>query len=251
VALPFFKQGESATYHPLRHDFPKTVVLSVAGLPEMAVFDQLSAYIRFLFGHRSETLVAELYRPAAESLTTSVFREKAREIREAFTQAGREIVRDMAVSPETLGLLTQDYIENKEMFTSMGNAYWKTCIAEGVTPREFEENGLVPRADSIETFMLLLAMGFNSPGAGDTRAVLQFNFSGEQEGSCHFRIADGRIEPYPGAAEKPDLTIETPFGVWADIMAGKANGQQMFMEQKYKVNGDLSLLMRMNEFFGK
>jgi len=25
----------------------------------------------------------------------------------------------------------------------------------------------------------------------------------------------------------------------------------MFMEQKYKVNGDLSLLMRMNQLFGK
>ena len=54
-----------------------------------------------------------------------------------------------------------------------------------------------------------------------------------------------------GTAEKPDLTIETPFEVWMDIMTGKADGQQMFMEQKYRVNGDLSLLMRMNQFFGK
>ena len=99
VALPFFERGEAETYHPLRHDFPKAVVLSVAGLPEMSVFDQLSAYIRFLFGFRTKTLVAELYRPAAESLATPFFREKAREIREAFVQAGREIVRTKAVSP--------------------------------------------------------------------------------------------------------------------------------------------------------
>lgn len=74
-----------------------------------------------------------------------------------------------------MALLTQDYIENKEMFTRIGNAYWKTGIAEKVSPREFEGKGLVPRADFIETFL----------------------------------------------------------------------------EQKYKVNGDLSLLMRMNQFFGK
>ena len=76
VALPFFEQGEAETYHPLRHDFPKAVILSVAGFPEMSVFDQLSAYVRFLFGFRTRTLVAELYRPAAESLTTSFFRGK-------------------------------------------------------------------------------------------------------------------------------------------------------------------------------
>jgi len=250
VALPFFEREQDKTYHPLRHDFPKSVVLSVAGLPEMSVFDQLSSYVRFLFGSRSETLVAELYRPAAESLTTPFFREKARDIREAFVQAGREIVRNGSVAPETMTGLTQDFIENKDMFARIGNAYWKTCIAEGVSPREFEERGLVPRADSIETFMILLSMGFNPEGAGNTWAVIQFTFSGEADGSCHFRIENGRIEPHLGSAEKPDLTIETPFEVWMDIMTGKADGQQMFMEQKYRVNGDLSLLMRMNQIFG-
>jgi predicted lipid carrier protein YhbT len=36
-----------------------------------------------------------------------------------------------------------------------------------------------------------------------------------------------------------------------DIMTRKADGQQMFMEQKYTVSGDLSLLLRMNQLFGK
>ncbi len=195
--------------------------------------------------------MAELYRSAAENLIAPIFLEKAREIREAFVQAGREIVQQSLVTPETMALLTQDFTENKEMFTRMGNAFWKTCIAEGVSPREFEERGLVPRPDSIETFMMLLSMGFNPDGAGNTKAVIQFNFSGEAEGSCYFHIENGRIEPQPGKAEKPDLTIEAPFEVWMDIMTGKADGQQMFMEQKYRVNGDLSLLMRMKQFFGK
>ena len=33
----------------------------------------------------------------------------------------------------------------------MTNLYWKTCIAEGVSPREFDEKGLKPRTDSVET----------------------------------------------------------------------------------------------------
>jgi hypothetical protein len=137
------------------------------------------------------------------------------------------------------------------MFHKMGNLFWKTCIAEGVTPREFGEKGLALRPDSIETFMWIMPMGFKPKSAGDTRAVLEFKFSGDVEGSCHFRIENGKIEAHPGPAENPSLTIEAPFHVWMDIMTGKADGQQMFMEQKYKVKGDLSLLMRMKQFFSR
>jgi len=35
-----------------------------------------------------------------------------------------------------------------------------------------------------------------------------------------------------------------------NVMTGKADGQEMFMAQKYKVQGDLSLLMRMSQIFG-
>jgi len=51
--------------------------------------------------------------------------------------------------------------------------------------------------------------------------------------------------------ENPSITIETPFDLWMDIMTKKADGQQMFMEQKYKVSGDLLLLMRISQIFGQ
>jgi putative sterol carrier protein len=98
---------------------------------------------------------------------------------------------------------------------------------------------------------MIMPMGFNPGNATGLRAVLQFNFSGEVEGSCYFTIDDGKVEAKAGSAEKPDLTIESPFEIWIDIMTGKADGQQMFMEQKYKTTGDLSLLMRMKDLFGK
>jgi putative sterol carrier protein len=85
----------------------------------------------------------------------------------------------------------------------------------------------------------------------DTRAVLQFRFTGDAEGSCWFKIENGGIQAFSGTAEKPDLTIDSPFEVWMDVITGKAEGQQMFMAGKYKVNGDLSLLMRMDSLFGK
>jgi hypothetical protein len=247
---PYMADRGGETAHPVRYEPPKVVLLSVAGFPEISVFAQLSSWANFLFG-RYGGLVAEIYRPMAESMRSAFFTEKTHQILNATVQAGREIVQNSKVSPETLAHITQTMVDDPEPYRQMANLFWKTCIAEGVSPKEFDEKDMIPRPDSIETFMLVMPMGFNPEAAGDTRATIQFKFSGEGGGSCHFKIGEGKIQAAPGLAEKPDLTIDAPFSVWMDIMTRKADGQQMFMEQKYKVSGDFSLLMRMNQLFGK
>ncbi len=64
-------------------------------------------------------------------------------------------------------------------------------------------------------------------------------------GSCYFNIEKSDINAKEGLRENADIAIETPFELWMDIMTGKADGQQMFMEQKYKVDGDLSLMLQL------
>jgi len=244
---PFLDRRDGRTSHPLRHKLPSAVVLSVAGFPEEEAFEQLSPYVKYLFG---DGLLAEIYRPAAETLVEPPARDIRDDILDATEEAGRQLVESRTVSPETLARIKQP-IRDPDSMARITNIMWKTCIAEGVTPKEMRQKGLVPRPDSIESFMTLLPMGFNPNGAGDTRATLQFTFSGEVEGSCYFTVQDGTIQAKSGKAEKPDLTIESPFAVWMDIMTRKADGQKMFMEQKYRAVGDLSLLMRMSQFFGR
>jgi putative sterol carrier protein len=77
------------------------------------------------------------------------------------------------------------------------------------------------------------------------KAVMQFDFSGDVTDSCHFNIRGGSVAAQPGKHDSPDVTVETPFSLWADIMTGKADGRQMFMEQKYKVSGDLALMLEL------
>jgi len=132
-----------------------------------------------------------------------------------------------------------------QLFAEMANVFWKTCIAEGVTPKKFKEKNMVPRPDSLESFMLLFPFGLNADAAGDRKVIMQINFSGEVADSCFFNIAKGNIDSQKGTSEKQDITIDTPFSVWMDIMTGKADGQQMFMEQKYKVNGDIPLMIQL------
>jgi hypothetical protein len=241
VLEPFFEQRDNRTVHPLRQTPPDAVVLSVAGFLEMSVFDQLSNYVQFLFG-RNRRLLAEIYRPAAEIL--SRIEDKKEEVFEATIQAGRELVESRQVSTETLNQIQQPIIDF-QTFAQMGNLFWKTCIAEGVTPKEFGEKNMIPRPDSIESFMLVFPFGLNSEAVGERKIILQINFSGEVAGSCYFIIEKGNVSSKEGSKENADITLETPFEVWMDIITGKADGQQMFMEQKYTVKGDLSLMVQL------
>jgi putative sterol carrier protein len=186
----------------------------------------------------------------AEALTIPYFKEKAAGVLDATRQAGREIVTSLTVSQETMARIKQPMVENSAAFLELGNLMWKTCIAEGITPREFGKLGVRPRPDSIDSYIGLMKLGFNPGSANGLQTTIQFNFSGENQGSCFLSIADGSIHGQQGSFDQPDLTVNTPFEVWMDISTGKADGQQTFLDQKYTVEGDLALLMQMDQLFG-
>jgi putative sterol carrier protein len=122
---------------------------------------------------------------------------------------------------------------------------WNTCIGERVTLKEFSEKNMVPRSASLEDFLLTLPMSINAKAVYDRKVVLQFKFHGDVEEDCYFTIEEGHITAQKGICDNSDLTIETRFDIWMDIMTGKADGKQMFMQQKLSLSGDLSLIMKL------
>jgi len=48
---------------------------------------------------------------------------------------------------------------------------------------------------------------------------------------------------------KPDITIHTSVQVWMDLSCGKIDGQQAFMEGKYRVEGNIQNLIMFNTLF--
>ncbi|MBW2657150.1 MAG: NAD(P)H-dependent oxidoreductase [Deltaproteobacteria bacterium] len=250
ICEPFLLEREGRWVHPLRRNHPAAVVLSVCGFPAMSAFSALTHYAKFLFEEQEKgRLWAEIYRPAAEFMYRNV--DKQKDILDATRQAGRELVEAHRVSPGTLARIEQPLSDNLSDFAKITNCMWGTCIAEGITKKKFAKEDMIPRPDSIETFMLLMPMGFNPERAGDTKATLQFEFTGSVEGSCHLIISDGTIKAREGKSEKPDLVIKTPFDVWMDIQTGKADGGQMFMEEKYKAEGDMDVFWNMSKCFGQ
>lgn len=247
IAQPFFIKRDGVTHHPLRHDPPPVVVISVAGFPEESVFDQLKSYINFLYRDR---LVAEIYRSSAEILRRPTKNKTMNNILEATIQGGRELAESMKISPETMAEIKKP-MTNFEKMAPLGNLAWQTCIDEGVTMGEFQKKGMIPRPNSIETFLTVMQIGFNPEKAGDAKMIMQYNFSGEVEGPCYFSIENGEMTTSPGTIEDPDLTVEAAFEVWMDILTRKADGAQMLMDGKYKVEGNTDLLLNMNKFFGQ
>jgi multimeric flavodoxin WrbA len=249
ICEPFLEEKDGRWVHPLRKKHPGVVVLSVCGFPAMSAFGGLTHYVKFLFEAQEKgRLWAEIYRPGAELMYNTV--DKQKDILDATTQAGRELVEIHTVSPETLARIEQPLTDHVSDFAEIANCMWKSCIAEGITKKEFAKKDMRPRPDSVESFLLLMPMGFHPEAAGDTNATLQFEFTGSVEGSCHLIIADGTIQAKEGKSEKPDLMIKTPFDVWMDIVTGKTDGAEMFMEGKYEAVGNTEFL-DMSQFFGR
>lgn len=242
--LPYFEVHDGRMYHPLRRKNPAVVMLSVAGMPDKNQFDSLSAHIKFYCSSPGRKLLAEIYRPASEVMQIPFMEEKMNEILAATKDAGRELVQSMQISPETLGKITQTIIDNHS-YMEIAKILWNTCISEKVTLKEFAEKNMVPRCASLEDFLLTLPMSINTKATFDRKITLQFNFSGQVVEKCFFIIEHGEITAHKGIRADSDLTITTPFDIWMDIMTGKADGQQLFFDQKYTIAGDLSLISQL------
>ncbi len=90
---------------------------------------------------------------------------------------------------------------------------------------------------------------FNPQAAGDLSATLQFVITDQQNATYHLAIKDGDCTFHAYPAESPSVTIRTSAEVWLAISRGQLDGQKALMTGQYEVDGDLSLMLRMNDLF--
>ena len=112
-----------------------------------------------------------------------------------------------------------------------------------------EKRGPVQGAQNCRELLQTMPLGFNPEAAGDLTAVYQFEVSGEENFVSYLKIANGRCTCHDGPADNPNLIIKTPADVWLKISRGELNGQKAFMEGRYKVSGDINLLLKLNRLF--
>jgi putative sterol carrier protein len=90
---------------------------------------------------------------------------------------------------------------------------------------------------------------FNAAAATGMTKTLQWNITGNEPGVWAFEIVNGAGRVIPGGVEKPDATFTVSGKDWLAIAEGKLDSMKAFMTGKLKVSGDMSLALKVPEFF--
>jgi putative sterol carrier protein len=109
----------------------------------------------------------------------------------------------------------------------------------------------LPRSlpESVEVAIMGMPMNFDAQAAAGVASTIQFRVSGPDAGSYTLRVVDGSCESSEGTADAPDLTIDTPGVVWLGIARGELDPAQALVEQRYSIEGDSTILLRLGDWF--
>jgi len=80
-------------------------------------------------------------------------------------------------------------------------------------------------------------------------AVYQFVITGDGGVERSVSIADGAMTVAEGKAEKANITLTMDAANFIDLIAGKLNGQTAFLTGKLKIQGDMTLAMKLQTLF--
>lgn len=256
--LPYLVESSNgATTHPHRLDSDRRqrmLVFSVCGFPELGHFDGLLTMFRQLARAGNTPIVGELLRPASESLRFGArLGSKHQAVLDALHEAGRQIGGQGYVGETVERAVSQPLFPNLASFRHSSNRFWDTCLRYA---EEKQGNRDLPDLEEYlqkDPGMLFAGMAATfDPGAEpDFVATWQFRVSGSASGSFSLAAREGACLFQEGEAERPDCTIATDWDLWQEIVSGKVSGQQAYLEGRYQAEGDLSLLMRLRELFGR
>nr|MBN1230099.1 SCP2 sterol-binding domain-containing protein [Anaerolineae bacterium] len=85
-------------------------------------------------------------------------------------------------------------------------------------------------------------------GGGD--AVLAFNISGDQGGQWVARIAGEELNIVEGTADDVDMTMSCSDEDLLAMVNGELNAVSAFMQGKLKIDGNMSLAMKLQSLLG-
>ena len=117
--------------------------------------------------------------------------------------------------------------------------------------RQFTSQPIDPSLfpDTAKELILRMPMGFRPEAAGDLKAEIQFDLSGEGGGKVALSISGGKCTVREGEALSPALTIISPADLWLKITRREIDPARALMDGLYEVKGDMNLLMKMGDLF--
>ncbi|MDQ7822717.1 MAG: NAD(P)H-dependent oxidoreductase [Candidatus Eremiobacteraeota bacterium] len=262
LSQPFLEVEGDCCGHPPRYTSGlwNLVVISNCGFPEQAHFSGLKETFRvMLHGDKSE-LKGMICCAGGELLKVKELRDGLAWYLDAVKKAGAEVVKEGKVSEGTSAVLDRPLMEDHNLYASLANEHWRSL---GVKLQEVDAQGApdeqgapegkpLPPPGKVETMgdlVAAMAAAFNPKAAGSLKAAVQFVVTDEKPGEYYLVIESGRCSAWQGKHQKPSATVTTPAPVWLGIYRGETNGATAFLSGKYKVAGDVGLLMKFNALF--
>ena len=261
VLQPFIIERGGQYIHPHRHagEWRKKVVLiSNCGFPERHHFSGLVETFRHFTSSPDQELAGVICCAGGELLRQPALQDSVAWYVEAARNAGREIVAQGCISPDTQAVLDRPLVEDPGVYANMANAMWRSMGVEMVETAESAPQASsgtsvpLPPPQSLDTMRDLvagMAQSFNAEAADGLQAVIQFDVTGEEPGQYYLNITGGACTAFEGTHPEPALTIHTPADVWMAISRGELNGATAMMTGKYSISGDLKLLMGFDTLF--
>ncbi len=104
-------------------------------------------------------------------------------------------------------------------------------------------------ADSIQAFFDALPGKIDPARLTGMNATFQFVATGDGGGDWNVKIADGKADINLGKADSPTIVLTAAAADWLALMNGQMNGQTAFITGKLKIQGDMTLAMKLESLF--
>ncbi|HLZ22763.1 MAG TPA: SCP2 sterol-binding domain-containing protein [Ktedonobacterales bacterium] len=102
---------------------------------------------------------------------------------------------------------------------------------------------------TIDEYMGMLRGSFQQDRARDAHVVIQYEFSGSQEGVCHAVVDAGALQVACGPHPHPTATVRADFDLWLRIVSYQEDGLLLYQNGTYSVEGDVEALMIADSWF--
>lgn len=80
-------------------------------------------------------------------------------------------------------------------------------------------------------------------------AVIQYTFTGSQQGVCHAVIDNGTLRVGMGPHPRPTASVTCDFDLWMRIMTYEVDGLLAYQDHLFDAEGDIEALLESDSWF--
>jgi putative sterol carrier protein len=108
----------------------------------------------------------------------------------------------------------------------------------------------MPTFTNVQEIFDNMCSAFKAEKAQNDKAIIQFDLSGDNGGKFWVKVIDGTCATGNGASPDPaDITLVTTAEDWLKVTNGELNPMTAFMQGKIKVQGNMGVAMKMQNWF--